>query len=496
MTAKAGAPLTRINNWKSIIWTTVEDHVSRLQLRIAKAIKIGRHGKAKALQWLLTHSFYAKLLAIRRVTQNTGKYTAGVDGVTWKTNRQKINAAYALKRKGYKAQPLRRIHIPKKNGKLRPLGIPTQSDRAQQALHLFGLMPTAEILADENSYGFRPKRATHDAIEQCFNLLSRGFSAQWILEGDIKTCFDKISHNWLLENVMMDKNVLKQWLEAGFIEENAFKDTSEGTPQGGIASPTLANITIDGLENIVNRLSEKGDTIRFVRYADDFICTAKSKEILENKVLPAITEFLKDRGLELSIEKTKITHIDEGFDFLGFNIRKYRGKLLIKPSNASIKKFSESLREVIKDLGNTSTIKLIASLNSKIRGWTNYYRSCVAKEIFRDIDKVVLDSLWNMLKSKHPNKGLQWIRNKYFTRIGGMAWYFFCKVKTEIGDKIYTLTKAARTTIKRHLKIKGRATPFDKDFKEYFAIREDRLKRERINNRMMNNHCLKGARAV
>lgn len=493
MTATAGAPLTKTINWKFIIWTTVEDHVRRLQLRIAKAIKMGRYGKAKALQWLLTHSFYAKLLAVRKVTQNAGKYTAGVDGVIWKTNKQKINAAHALKRKGYTAQPLRRIHIPKKNGKLRPLGIPTQSDRAQQALHLFGLMPIAEILADENSYGFRPKRSTHDAIEQCFNLLSRDISAQWVLEGDIKACFDRISHNWILEKVMMDKTVLKQWLKAGFIEENIFKDTSEGTPQGGIASPTIANIALDGLEKVVNDLSEARDTIRFVRYADDFICTAKSKEILQNKVLPAIIDFLKERDLELSIEKTKITHIDDGFDFLGFNIRKYREKLLIKPSDASIKKFSESLRETIKDLGNSSTINLIANLNSKIRGWANYYRSCVAKEIFKDIDNIVFETLWNMLKSKHPNKNLHWIRDKYFTRIGGRNWCFFCKVKTNKGIKIYTLTEAAKTRIKRHLKIKGRATPFDEDFEEYFATRENRLKTERINNRIVNNNCLKGA---
>ena len=230
MTATAGAPSARKITWKTIDWSNVEEEVRRLQLRIAKAIKSGRYCKAKALQWLLTHSFFSKLLAIKRVTQNTGKRTPGIDGVTWKTDKQKINAAHALNRKGYQALPLRRIYIPKKNGKLRPLGIPTKSDRAQQALHLLGLIPIAEILADENSYGFRPKRSTHDAIEQCFNLLSRGCSAQWVLEGDIKACFDKISHNWLLENIMMDKIVLKQWLKAGFIEKNLFNDTLEGTP--------------------------------------------------------------------------------------------------------------------------------------------------------------------------------------------------------------------------------------------------------------------------
>ena len=234
MTALAGAPSTRIISWKTIIWSEVEDQVKRLQLRIAKAIKIGQYCKVKALQWILTHSFYGKLLAIKRVTQNAGKRTPGVDKIIWKTDKQKINAAYALKRKGYRAQPLRRIHILKKNGKLRPLGIPTTTDRAQQALHLLGLMPISEILADQNSYGFRPKRSAHDAIAQCFNILSRRNSPQWILEGDIKACFDKISHDWLENHVMMDKLVMKQWLKAGFMENEIFYDTTEGTPQGGL----------------------------------------------------------------------------------------------------------------------------------------------------------------------------------------------------------------------------------------------------------------------
>jgi RNA-directed DNA polymerase len=291
----------------------------------------------------------------------------------------------------------------------------------------------------------------------------------------------------------MDKTILEQWLKAGFIEDNLFKNTLEGTPQGGIASPTLANIALDGLEKIVNDLSEQGNTIHFVRYADDFICTAKSKEILQNKVLPAIIDFLRERGLELSLEKTKITSINDGFDFLGFNIRKYGEKLLIKPGEASIKKFTESLKEVIKTLGNTSTIKLIASLNSKTRGWTNYYRSCVAKEIFDNIDTVVFESLWNMLKSKHPKKGLRWIRDKYFTRIGLRNWCFFSKVKVKTGMKIYTLIKCTKTKIKRHIKIRGKATPFDQSFNEYFALRENRLKEERINSRIVNNNSLKGA---
>ncbi len=493
MSATAGAPSTTIHHWKAINWQIVEDHVRRLQSRIAKAIKIGRYNKAKALQWILTHSFYAKLLAVKRVTQNTGKRTPGIDGVIWKTDKQKLAAAHKLRRAGYKAQPLRRIHIPKKNGKFRPLSIPTKSDRAQQALHLLGLIPISEMTADENSYGFRPKRSTHDAIGQCFILLARENSAQWILEGDIKACFDKICHNWILKHVMMDKTVLQEWLKAGFIEKEAFHTTEGGVPQGGLASPTIANIALDGLEKTIIEAAGQKDTVHFVRYADDFICTAKTKETLVDKVQPAIIEFLKERGLELSLEKTKISHIKDGFDFLGFNIRKYEDKLLIKPSMSSVKKFTENLRETIRKLGNTATIKLIANLNSKIRGWTNYYRGCVAKKTFTDIDTVVFDSLWKTLKRKHRNKNTAWIRSKYFTKIGTRNWCFFCKVKTKkMENKHYTLIKAARTKIRRHVKIRSKATPFDSDFDDYFIARENRLKQERINSRIVNNNNLKG----
>jgi RNA-directed DNA polymerase len=483
-----GAPSTRKLNWKHIIWRKVENHVRRLQMRIAKAIKLGRMNKAKALQWLLTHSFYAKCLAVKRVTQSRGKNTPGVDKVIWRTPNQKMKAALSLKRRGYKSLPLRRIHIPKKNGKLRPLGIPAMHDRGMQALHLLGLEPISETLADKNSYGFRPKRSIHDAIQQCFTLLSKKQSAQWILEGDIKACFDKISHQWLLDNIMMDKTILKEWLNAGFMEENSFHNTIDGVPQGGVASPTCANITLDGLEKVITSMSQKNDVIHFVRYADDFICTAKTKETLEQKVLPVIINFLKERGLELSLEKTKITHIQEGFDFLGFNLRKYKEKLLIKPAKKGVQTFLDNIRETIKSRGAHKTSDLIKILNSKIRGWANHYRHVVAKETFYYMDSQIFSALWRWAKRRHPNKSLSWIRNKYFTRIGLRNWCFFSKDKNSDDKERLVLMLASDTNIIRHIKVKANANPFDPEFNEYFRKRyiakEYQRKRIKVNSRV------------
>lgn len=303
--ACAGAPSRESVTWHSIDWAKCHREVRRLQARIVKATRERKHGKVKALQWILTHSFSGKAVAVRRVTENQGKKTPGVDGVTWSTPQAKSQAMPSIKRRGYHPQPLKRVYIPKANGKMRPLGIPTMKDRAMQALYLLALQPMAETKADRRSFGFRPERSTADAIEQCFTALARRISPQWILEGDIKGCFDNISHDWLLGHIPTDRRVLKKWLEAGYMEDRQLFPTEAGTPQGGIISPTLANLVLDGLEakldaafgriryaiGVQTRLM-----VNYVRYADDFIVTGRSKELLEQEVMPIVKEFMRERG--------------------------------------------------------------------------------------------------------------------------------------------------------------------------------------------------------
>jgi RNA-directed DNA polymerase len=383
-------------DWESINWAKVEKNVSQLQARIVKAEKEGRTGKVRALQIILTKSFAGRALAVKRVTENRGKKTPGVDGILWKTPKRKTNAIQQLKRKGYNAKALKRIYIPKSNGKKRPLGIPVMNDRAQQALHLLGLDPIAETRADNNSYGFRKYRSTADAIAQCHNTLSQSWSAKWVLEGDIKGCFDNISKSWLLENIPMDKKMLKEWLDSGYIHNGIFNETEAGSPQGGIISPALANMTLDGLENVLKQHSGTSKTTRkgklskvnMVRYADDFIITGVSREILEKEVKPLVVEFLSKRGLTLSEEKTAITHITEGFDFLGQNVRKYGSKLLIKPSKKNVSLFLEKVRETIKGHPTATAENLIYLLNPIIRGWANYHRHVVSKRVLKQSLKI------------------------------------------------------------------------------------------------------------
>lgn len=476
----AGAVSHEERDWDSINWNAAYQNVRRLQMRIVKATKAGRWGKVKALQRLLTHSFSGKALAVKRVTENQGRKTPGVDGEIWTMPGQKAKAIRRLKQRGYHPKPLRRIYIPKSSGKMRPLGIPCILCRSMQALYLLALDPIAETLGDLNSYGFRKERSTADAIEQCFAALSRKNSAQWIFEGDIKACFDRISHEWLLQHIPMDKTILRKWLKAGFIDKNVLHATEEGTPQGGICSPVLANMTLDGLEKKVrekfpkpSRKSSK-EKVNFIRFADDFIITGKSKEVLEDEVKPLVEQFMRERGLELSPEKTLITHIENGFDFLGQHLRKYKGKLLITPSRKNIHTFLEGIRKVIRDNKQATTGNLIAQLNPKIRGWANYHRHVVSKETFSKVDHAIFCALWQWAKRRHPKKPIKWIKKKYFQSVAGQNWVFQGEMLGQDGTtQPIRLFKAKSIAIVRHIKIQNEANPYDPDWETYFEKRLD-----------------------
>ena len=484
MNGKPCASSDRVQNWESIDWNKARTYVKKLQMRIVKAQKEGRYSKVKSLQWLLTHSFYAKALAVKRVTSNSGRKTSGVDHELWLTPQAKFNAISKLKRRGYTPQPLRRHYIPKKNGKMRPLGILTMTDRAMQMLYKFALEPIAETYADPNSYGFRIGRSTHDAIEQCFTDLNQGKSPEWILEGDIKGCFDHISHDWLLENILMDTQILEKWLKCGFVETGKLFPTEEGAPQGGTISPTLMNMTLDGLERVLHdrlptRTKVNGrihfNKLNFVRYADDFIITGESPEFLKYKVLPIVREFLTERGLQLSEEKTLITHISDGFDFLGKNIRKYNGKLLIKPSKASVKAFLSKVRDIIKSNKSAKQEMLIRRLNPVIRGWVNNQRYVVSSEVFSRVDYEIYKCLWQWATRRHKKKSHKWIARKYWHHVGTRHWTFSvpCERQSSNGDKLLAkLEYATDTQIIRFKKVVSRANPYDEYWMDYFEERE------------------------
>jgi RNA-directed DNA polymerase len=457
-------------SWKAIDWPQVRQEVRRLQMRIAKATQAGCHRRAQALQWLLTHSRSAKLLAVHRVTTNRGAKTPGVDNVIWRTGKQKLHAAFNLKRHGYRPQPLRRHYIPKPNGKLRPLSIPTLHDRAQQALYALSLAPIAEVLADRNSYGFREGRRCADALEQCFIVLSQKTSAPWALEGDIRACFDEIDHSWLLHHVPLDKQLLRAWLKAGYWEEGQLFPTSKGTPQGGLISPLLANLALDGMEQTVKAVARPGDKVNFVRYADDFIVTGANRELLEQKVKPALTAFLHERGLELSEQKTVITHIQTGFDFLGHTVRKYGDKLLITPAKSKVKTLRKKISRKVQSALGLPQEAFLRQLNPLLRGWANYYRNGAAKRTFDTLDHYVSRKLRRWATRRHPQKSQTWKKRKYFSA-AGEDWGFSVKTWRRGESCVLKLYRLASTRIERHIKVRGQAHPYDPQYTQYFEQR-------------------------
>ncbi|AQV94601.1 group II intron reverse transcriptase/maturase [Cupriavidus necator] len=483
--APSGVP----QRWGDIDWRRVDRNVRVMQIRIAKATQEGDWRRVKALQRSLTRSWSAKASAVRRVAMNQGARTAGVDRVKWETSEARWEAIGRLRRRGYRPLPLRRVYIPKANGKKRPLGIPTLHDRAMQALYLLALEPVSEGTSDPNSYGFRINRSTHDAMSQLFVSLSQKASAQWVLEADIKGCFDHISHDWLERNVPMDKAILRKWLKAGVVFQGQFQATDAGTPQGGIISPTLANVALNGLERQLEEFfrtklgvaKTKRLKVNVVRYADDFVITGHTPEVLENEVKPWVERFLAVRGLTLSTEKTRIVNIADGFDFLGWNFRKYSGKLLIKPSKKNVKAFYSKVREVISANKTVKQEKLIRLLNPMLRGWAQYHCPVVAKAAFTRMENLIFRALWRWAKRRHRGKNSEWVRKKYYASVGDRNWVFGTTAVNKAGKRYWMeLYSIPSTLIRRHKKVRADYHPFDPAQEMY----GEKLRQERMADRM------------
>jgi RNA-directed DNA polymerase len=474
----AGAASHPVTDWLGINWARASHTVRRLQARIVKATQAGRWGKVHALHHLLTHAFSANALAVRRVTENPGQGPPGIDRAVRDRPEKKRAAIYTLAQHGYHAQPLRRVYIAKSNGKTRPLGIATMKGRAMQALYLLAIDPIAETTGDRNSYGFRRERSTAETIEQGFIVLGRTDRAQWSLEGDIAACFDELSHAWLLAHIPMEKARLRQWLKAGYMERSLWHPTEAGPPQGGPLSPVMANWALDGLANCLRehfpRASRQGRKAKVhrCRYADDWCITGASKELLEQEVKPLVERFLLERGLRLSQEKTKITHLTDGFDFLGHHLRKYHGKLLITPSRQSVKTSMATVRGLIKAHKQLPAGKLIEQLNPRIRGWAHSHRHVVSKATFQRMDGAIFHCLWWWAKRRHPQKGGRWVRKRYFHTLGTRQWCFVGEVKRRGGPThTITLQRLGDIPIRRHIKIRGEANPYDPAWEESFDRR-------------------------
>jgi RNA-directed DNA polymerase len=475
------------NGWHDIDWKKTETKVRDIQEKIVIATIEKDFKKVYNLQWKLLTTFEAKALAIRKVITNKGGKTSGTDKITWENPNEYYRAIKELEEiinniNLYKAKPLLRVLIPKGNtGEMRPLGIPTMIDRAVQAIYHLGVDPVVEAQSDPNSYGFRKNRSTHDAITAIRSILDKETHPRWILEADISKCFDKISHDFLLKHTpICHKQVLKQWLSSGVMENMKFTETTDGTPQGGIISPTLCNIALNGIEELIKKANplKKGISagVHIIRYADDMIITGRTQEvILKNKLI--LTEFLSKRGLQLNEKKTLVTNIKDGFNFLGFNIRRMphntglnqdtdqKTVLIIKPSKKGIRKLKDTI--CTKITMNKPIEKIISELNPVLRGWGEHKRiSYHSQETFISIDHWIYGK---MLKWVSRKKGsLRKNINKYITPTVTRAWNWTATEKIK-------LINLGEISIIRLRPLKLDRNPYVLANTEYFNKRREKL---------------------
>jgi RNA-directed DNA polymerase len=487
----------RVNtDWNAIDWHKVERSVSNLRRRIFRASKEGDHRKVRSLQKLVLRSYANALQSVRRVTQiNAGKSTPGMDMLVVKTPKARSELMDHIQSyQPWKAKPAKRVYIPKANGKLRPLGIPTVIDRVMQAIVKNALEPYWEARFEPASYGFRPGRSCHDAIAKIFGIARPNKRKKWVLDADIEGAFDSISHEKLLEVIgpFPARELIRQWLKAGYVEMGTLHATETGVPQGGVISPLLMNIALHGMEQALGvRYDKRGQIIgsrALVRYADDWVMFCESKEDALAARRQA-QEWLLKRGLHLSEEKTRIVHLSEGFDFLGFNIRHYPApnttksgyKLLIKPSKESVRNFKERVRREWMALKGQTVMAVLKRLNPIVRGWANYFRIGVSKHVFEAIDYWMFDRCVRYVRSTHRRKGWRWCRSKYWGALNperADRWVF--------GDKSTGayLLKLSWTPIKRHVLVKGAASPDDPALRGYW-IRRERRKIEELPPRLI-----------